>query len=45
MVLTKGVGCESMSALRMLTPAEGTLAMIDFVVETIEKAGPSASRR
>ena len=42
-LLIKGAGCDNMSAIRMLTPAEGTPAMIDFVVETIEKAGPSAS--
>ena len=44
-VLIKGAGCDNMSALRMLTPAEGTPAMIDFVVETIEKAGPAPARR
>jgi fumarate hydratase subunit alpha len=32
-----------MSTLRMLTPAEGLPAMRRFVVETIERAGPSAS--
>jgi len=42
-VLVKGAGCDNMSALRMLTPAQGTPAMIDFVVETVERAGPSAS--
>ena len=42
-VLIKGAGCDNMSALRMLTPAQGTPAMIDFVVETVERAGPSAS--
>jgi fumarate hydratase subunit alpha len=42
-VLIKGAGCDNMSALRMLTPAQGTGAMIDFVVDTIEQAGPSAS--
>jgi fumarate hydratase subunit alpha len=42
-VLIKGAGCDNMSALRMLTPAQGTPAMIDFVVQTIEHAGPSAS--
>ena len=42
-VLIKGAGCDNMSALRMLTPAQGTPAMIDFVVQTIEQAGPSAS--
>lgn len=42
-VLIKGAGCDNMSALRMLTPAQGKPAMIDFVVQTIEQAGPSAS--
>lgn len=42
-VLIKGAGCDNMSALRMLTPAQGTPAMVDFVVDTIERAGPSAS--
>jgi fumarate hydratase subunit alpha len=42
-VLVKGAGCDNMSALRMLTPAEGVPAMKRFVVETIERAGPNAS--
>lgn len=42
-MLVKGAGCDNMSALRMLTPAEGVPAMKRFVVETIEKAGPNAS--
>ncbi|WP_108610427.1 fumarate hydratase [Aminobacter sp. MSH1] len=42
-LLIKGAGCDNMSAIRMLTPAQGVEAMIKFVVETIEKAGPSAS--
>lgn len=42
-LLIKGAGCDNMSAIRMLTPAQGVDAMKDFVVETIEKAGPSAS--
>ena len=42
-MLVKGAGCDNMSALKMLTPAEGVDAMKDFVVETIEKAGPNAS--
>lgn len=42
-LLIKGAGCDNMSAIRMLTPAEGVQGMKDFVVETIEKAGPSAS--
>jgi fumarate hydratase subunit alpha len=42
-LLVKGAGCDNMSALKMLTPAEGLPAMKRFVVETIEKAGPNAS--
>lgn len=42
-MLVKGAGCDNMSALRMLTPAEGVEAMTRFVVETIERAGPNAS--
>lgn len=42
-LLIKGAGCDNMSAIRMLTPAQGVEGMVEFVVETIEKAGPSAS--
>jgi fumarate hydratase subunit alpha len=42
-VLIKGAGCDNMSAIKMLTPAEGVPGMIRFAVETIERAGPSAS--
>ena len=42
-MLVKGAGCDNMSALRMLTPADGLPAMKEFVVETIEKAGPNES--
>jgi fumarate hydratase subunit alpha len=42
-MLVKGAGCDNMSALKMLTPAEGLPAMKKFVVETIENAGPNAS--
>jgi fumarate hydratase subunit alpha len=42
-LLVKGAGCDNMSSLRMLTPAEGLPAMKRFVVETIERAGPNAS--
>ncbi len=42
-ILVKGAGCDNMSSLRMLTPAEGLPAMKRFVVETIERAGPNAS--
>src|SRR5918993_5571132 len=33
-MLVKGAGCDNMSALKMLTPAEGLQAMKQFVVET-----------
>jgi fumarate hydratase subunit alpha len=42
-VLAKGCGCDNMSALTMLTPASGTAGIVDFVVETVRKAGPKAS--
>jgi len=42
-MLAKGAGCDNMSALRMLTPADGLPEMKRFVVETIERAGPNAS--
>jgi len=42
-VLAKGCGCDNMSALTMLTPADGRKGIIDFVVETVRKAGPKAS--
>jgi fumarate hydratase subunit alpha len=42
-LLVKGAGCDNMSSIRMLTPADGVAGMKRFVVETIERAGPSAS--
>ena len=42
-MLVKGGGCDNMSRLAMLTPADGVDGMKEFVVETIEKAGPNAS--
>ena len=38
-VLPKGAGAENMSALAMLTPAEGTGGIKKFVIETVKKAG------
>ena len=35
----KGFGSENMSALRMLKPAQGLGGVIDFVLETVDKAG------
>jgi fumarate hydratase subunit alpha len=38
----KGGGAENMSALSMLKPAQGRQGVVDFVVETVSKAGPNA---
>jgi fumarate hydratase subunit alpha len=38
-VMPKGGGCENMSALAMLTPSAGRKGVIDFIVNTIDKAG------
>lgn len=40
-VAPKGGGAENMSALGMLKPAQGRQGAIDFVVETVSKAGPN----
>lgn len=37
----KGFGSENMSAIKMLTPSYGEQGVIDFVLETVEKAGPN----
>ena len=42
-LLVKGAGCDNMSAARMLTPAQGLQEAADFIVETVERAGPNAS--
>ncbi len=39
-LLPKGGGSENMSALKMLTPSQGRQGLIDFVVETVSRAGP-----
>ncbi len=38
-VVPKGGGAENMSALRMLVPADGRQGIVDFVVESAERAG------
>ncbi len=38
-VLPKGAGSENMSALGMLSPADGRAGVVSFVVETVERAG------
>lgn len=40
-VMAKGFGSENMSALRMLTPADGVAGVLDFIVETVQVAGPN----
>lgn len=41
-VVPKGGGAENMSTLAMLKPAQGRQAVVDFVVDTVSKAGPNA---
>ncbi len=38
-VVPKGAGSENMSALAMLKPVDGLPGVVDFVVQTVEKAG------
>ncbi|TAK32727.1 MAG: fumarate hydratase [Chloroflexota bacterium] len=38
-IMTKGGGSENMSALAMLTPADGAQGVKEFVTRTVEKAG------
>ncbi|MEA3453626.1 MAG: fumarate hydratase [Candidatus Caldatribacteriota bacterium] len=40
-VIPKGFGSENMSAIAMLKPADGEKGIVDFVVETVKKAGPN----
>ena len=39
--LPKGFGSENMSAIAMLNPTAGADGVMDFVIETIKKAGPN----
>lgn len=41
-VMPKGTGSENMSALAMLTPAEGVQGVKKFVLDVVKKAGPNA---
>lgn len=41
LVMPKGFGSENMSTVAMLKPADGEKGIIDFVVETVKKAGPN----
>jgi fumarate hydratase subunit alpha len=40
-VAPKGFGSENMSRIRMLPPSDGVQGIIDFVLETVETAGPN----
>ncbi len=40
--MAKGGGAENWSAIRMFAPAAGRDAVEDFVVETVDRAGPAA---
>jgi len=42
MVAPKGFGSENMSRLKMLKPSEGLQGVKDFILETVELAGPNA---
>lgn len=42
MVAAKGFGSENMSRLKMLKPSEGLEGVKDFIIETVELAGPNA---
>jgi fumarate hydratase subunit alpha len=41
LVTPKGFGSENMSAIRMLTPADGVSGVKRFIIETVEAAGPN----
>ncbi len=41
LVNPKGFGSENMSALAMMKPADGAEGIVDFIVETVRKAGPN----
>lgn len=40
-IAPKGFGSENMSAVKMLKPSDGLEGIIDFVVDTVKKAGPN----
>jgi len=41
LVIPKGFGSENMSTLGMLKPTDGPEGIVNFVVETVKKAGPN----
>ena len=40
-VAPKGFGSENMSRIKMLRPSDGVEGVVDFVVQTVEEAGPN----
>jgi len=42
MVMAKGGGCENRSKYKMLTPADGTAGVKDWIIECVRTAGPDA---
>ncbi|MBQ6952197.1 MAG: fumarate hydratase, partial [Clostridia bacterium] len=41
LVTAKGFGSENMSAVKMLVAADGEQGVLDFIVDTVRKAGPN----
>lgn len=41
LVMPKGFGSENMSTMAMLKPADGEKGIVDFVVDTVKRAGPN----
>src|SRR5438046_6505416 len=42
MLMAKGGGCENRSKYKMLTPAEGTAGVKEWIIECVRTAGPDA---
>lgn len=40
-LMPKGFGSENMSGLKMLKPSDGVEGVINFIIETVERAGPN----
>ncbi len=40
-VMPKGFGSENMSAVKMLKPSDGVDTVIEFIIDTVKKAGPN----
>jgi fumarate hydratase subunit alpha len=41
--LAKGAGCDNMSRLAMLTPSDGHVGAVEFIVRAVSEAGPNPS--